>query len=69
MQDSIPRPGSRPEPKAGTQLLSHPGVPRGVILKNNFRLKFYIIFGVLDERILTHKTLNHFMRELDVGFL
>ena len=25
--DSIPDPGSRPEPKADTQLLSHPGVP------------------------------------------
>ena len=29
MQDSIPGLGSRPEPKADAQLLSHPGVPRG----------------------------------------
>ena len=27
MRDSIPGPGSRPEPKADAQLLSHPGVP------------------------------------------
>ena len=27
-QDSIPGPGSRPEPKADAQPLSHPGVPQ-----------------------------------------
>ena len=27
MQDLIPDPGSRPEPKAGAQQLSHPDVP------------------------------------------
>ena len=27
MQDSIPGPGSRPEPKADAKLLSHPDVP------------------------------------------
>ena len=35
MQDWIPgpRPGSCPEPKADTQLLSHPGAPKQDILK------------------------------------
>ena len=34
MQDSTPGPpGSRPEPKADPQLLSHSGVPTGVVLK------------------------------------
>ena len=34
-----PDPGSCPEPKAGTQPLSHPGVPA----RNNFRLKCFRI--------------------------
>ena len=33
MWDLIPGLGSRPEPKADTQLLSHPGVPSQIISK------------------------------------
>ena len=32
MWDLIPDPGLHPEPKAGAQLLSHPGVPTQVVI-------------------------------------
>ena len=35
MWDSIPEPGSHPEPKAEAQLLSHPGIPK----------KFFLIYS------------------------
>ena len=33
MWDLIPNLGSRPEPKAGSQLLCHPGVPIKILLR------------------------------------
>ena len=34
MQDSIPGPGSHPEPKADAQLLSHPGLPVSAVIES-----------------------------------
>ena len=53
----IPRiPGSRPEPKADTQPLSHPGVPTGRLLKYRLlgtTLQFSFYTSVWDPRIYT----------------
>ena len=35
-------PGSCPGPKAGTKLMSHPGIPCSLFLYHNFNILFYI---------------------------
>ena len=52
MWDSIPGPpGSHPEPKADTQPLSHPGVPRTFRLLPSFQAYLAIGYTLLEEKL------------------
>ena len=44
MWNLIPKLGSRPEPKADAQPLSHPGVPNLEVLVDNFRLSYSTMY-------------------------